>query len=132
MIDENNHVTLIDFGICSIFKEGELCTDYSGTSCYVAPEIIARKPYDARASDVFALGVILYCLLFGLFPFDNLEIGAKVGDLELVFAENSKVSGGARSLLTSMLRKNPKKRITVEKIMEHPWIKGINFIIPSN
>ena len=42
---------------------------YCGTPSYMAPEIVSKRPYDGRAADIWALGVLLYKLLTGKFPF---------------------------------------------------------------
>ena len=40
-----------------------------GTKTYMAPEIIYNEVYDGKKSDVFSLGVILFIMTLGIFPF---------------------------------------------------------------
>ncbi len=72
LIDSYSRVKIIDFGFSINFynKRGEikmLC----GTPCYMAPELVTKKTkyYDPIFVDSWALGVLLYRLLFGTFPF---------------------------------------------------------------
>merc|ERR1711972_881632 len=58
---------LIDFGLAGDLKNGPLSTP-CGTAHYVAPEVLASKPYDCKA-DMWSLGVIIYMLLCGFPPF---------------------------------------------------------------
>ena len=68
-------VKLIDFGLATNFKDkskDSLMQDKSGTTCYMAPELIAKnkwdKGYDEKV-DLFSLGVILYEVKTGTNPF---------------------------------------------------------------
>ena len=47
--------------------------DYCGTPSYISPEIIEKKGYLARPSDVWALGVLLFYCVAGVFPFKNVS-----------------------------------------------------------
>lgn len=40
-----------------------------GTERYMAPEMIEQKPYKGNTTDIFALGVILFVMVFGVMPF---------------------------------------------------------------
>ena len=42
---------------------------FAGTITYMAPEIINGKSYDGKKADIFSLGVILYYIVIGRFPF---------------------------------------------------------------
>jgi serine/threonine protein kinase len=60
---------LSDFGFAAQYEEGELLSARLGTPTYVAPEIAAGGPYDARVVDVFSLAVCVFALLTGAKPF---------------------------------------------------------------
>lgn len=42
---------------------------HCGTERYMAPEILEGKPYKGNTTDIFALGVILFCMVTGVMPF---------------------------------------------------------------
>ena len=72
MVDENDHIKLIDFGIASDNTARRLTyanfTSTLGTPNYISPEQVKGKRGDGR-SDVYSMGVILYEMLTGKLPF---------------------------------------------------------------
>lgn len=70
LIDENLQLKVSDFGF-STYKNVETLDTYLGTKTYMAPEIIELKEYDGFKADVFSLGVILFIMIQGTFPFSQ-------------------------------------------------------------
>jgi eukaryotic-like serine/threonine-protein kinase len=72
MVDADDHIKLIDFGIASNAGSRRLTfakfTNTMGTPDYISPEQVKGKRGDAR-SDLYALGVMLYEMLTGKVPF---------------------------------------------------------------
>jgi len=124
---ENSEVKLIDFGLSKRFsakKEVEKMHTVVGTPYYVAPEVL-KGNYDISC-DVWSLGVILYVFLCGYPPFEgdnNKEIFRNVLKQRLQFdpAEWGTISDSAKDLVSKMLAKDPKKRISATQCLEHPW-----------
>jgi serine/threonine protein kinase len=125
--DNNYEVKIADFGLATAVTQGEYLFKRCGTPGYVAPEILAYEKYDQKV-DIFSAGVILYILLTGMSPFHGRsynEILIKNKNCEIKF--NIKelgygVSDQAIDLLTKMLAKDPKVRISGRECLEHPWI----------
>lgn len=75
-MDKQQNLKLIDFGLCAKPEggmENPLHTS-CGSPTYAAPELILGQQYLGQEVDVWAMGVILYALLTGCLPFDDLNI----------------------------------------------------------
>ncbi|XP_051056510.1 sperm motility kinase-like [Phodopus roborovskii] len=71
LIDRAGNVKLCDFGLAIQLKEGQMLKKGCGSLHYMAPEILAGKPYDGLAVDMWSLGVVLYVLVTGQFPYEE-------------------------------------------------------------
>ncbi|KAM3371983.1 hypothetical protein ACQJBY_019062 [Aegilops geniculata] len=131
LLDENSNLKVSDFGLSTISEcrrlDGLLHTS-CGTPAYVAPEVINRKGYDGAKADIWSCGVILFVLLAGYLPFQDknlMNMYKKIGKAE--FKCPSWFSSDIRRLLLRILDPNPSTRISIERIMEHPWFrKGLD------
>merc|ERR1711976_552168 len=65
---EDFNAKFIDFGF-SVKGNGSLLNTYCGTPCYMSPEILMKKPYDAIYADIWAMGVLLFRMVTGETPF---------------------------------------------------------------
>lgn len=68
IIDSNLNPFLIDFGFACVGSE-KIISQFCGTPAYMAPEIVRKKPYYGPSADNWALGVLVYKLVTGFFPF---------------------------------------------------------------
>ena len=146
LIDMNNNVKICDFGIGMILStENEELYSHCGTPMYIAPEIILstkNKGYKGFPVDIWSAGIALYIMLSGKLPFNldedfddfdnynnNIKEKNKKLKYEIINKEPKyieKISDEARDLLKGLLNKNPKKRLTCEQILIHPWLSDIN------
>jgi serine/threonine protein kinase len=72
LLDANYDLRLIDYGMAGPIAGRNipgLLTTWKGTPEYMAPEIHANQPYEGVRVDVFALGVTLFTLMCGTYPF---------------------------------------------------------------
>ena len=119
-------IKLIDFGTAKFFIKGKKETKFIGTSYYIAPDVL-KESYDQKC-DVWSCGVIMYILLCGYPPFNgntNTEIYNSIkNNLPYFHGEDWKeITPEAIDLLQNMLNKNPSKRFSAEKCLNHQWFK---------
>jgi len=135
LMDEHLNVKVIDFGLCDLVQMGDLSERFCGSVDYVAPEILAKKPYNSFMSDIFSLGVVLYTLLFAEFPFSASERLAAVQSgrpqPKLNFVDNKFLNCGvselARDLISKMLQPDCTRRLSLEEVRKHSWLKSSLF-----
>ncbi|XP_041716198.1 tribbles homolog 2 isoform X2 [Coregonus clupeaformis] len=94
-----------------------------GCPAYVSPEILnASGSYSGKAADVWSLGVMLYTILVGRYPFHDVEpssLFSKIRRGHFSIPEN--LTPKAKCLIRSILRREPAERLTSREILEHPW-----------
>ncbi|XP_074321272.1 calcium-dependent protein kinase 8-like [Silene latifolia] len=125
---ENSALKAIDFGLSVFFTPGERFSEIVGSPYYMAPEVLKRN-YGPEV-DVWSAGVILYILLCGVPPFwAETEQGVAQAIIRSVvdFKRDPwpKVSDNAKDLVKKMLDPDPKKRLTAEEVLDHPWLQNI-------
>ncbi|XP_047237258.1 death-associated protein kinase 1 isoform X1 [Girardinichthys multiradiatus] len=120
-------IKLIDFGLAHKIDFGNDFKNIFGTPEFVAPEVVNYEPLGLEA-DMWSIGVITYILLSGASPFlgDNKqETLANVSAVDYTFDEEffSSTSALAKDFIKRLLIKDPKKRMTIQDTLQHPWIK---------
>ncbi|XDV23088.1 hypothetical protein PO909_027800 [Leuciscus waleckii] len=125
--EENAKIMISDFGLSKMADHGVMSTA-CGTPGYVAPEVLAQKPY-SKAVDCWSIGVITYILLSGYPPFyeeNETRLFSKIMKAEYAFHSPywDDISESAKDFIRHMLEKNPNKRNTTEQALAHPWIIG--------
>lgn len=98
-----------------------------GSPNYVAPEILTSKVGYGVEVDVWSLGVILYIMLCGYFPFyheNERELYRQIrkGSFDMPAEDWGHVSDAAKDLVNSMLKTDPKLRASATDCLRHPWI----------
>lgn len=123
LLDSTNNIKLIDFGFSSFLEEGTPQTTFCGTPAYAAPEILLGKPYDAAKADMWSLGIVLYSMLVGDFPFKSL-IQIMTGN----YPEPEFVSEECKDLLRGLLTIDSRSRISLDEVRKHRWVCNLNTI----
>ncbi|XP_028396696.1 calcium/calmodulin-dependent protein kinase kinase 2-like isoform X2 [Dendronephthya gigantea] len=138
LLGDDGHVKIADFGVADIFEgEDALLSKSAGSPAFMAPESLqaTRDTYSGKATDVWAMGVTLYCFVFGEIPFkhsNRYSLYELIKTSELKFPENRSLSPGLEDLLLRMLIKDPSNRITIDDMKVHPWLtKGGSEPLPS-
>lgn len=141
MVDDDNNLRVIDFGLAIEYSEEDpemwRCRPPPlGKMQYMSPECCvcktSDKTYDARANDIWCLGVMLFMMLFGVPPFQTPShsdarftycLRDAIPTLVKLWKKEHLASPMAIDLLHKIF-KPEEKRITMEQIMCHPWIRG--------
>uniref|UniRef100_A0A3P8UXB0 Maternal embryonic leucine zipper kinase n=1 Tax=Cynoglossus semilaevis TaxID=244447 RepID=A0A3P8UXB0_CYNSE len=125
LIDEDQNLKLIDFGLCAKPKGGlgsELMT-CCGSPAYAAPELIQGKAYIGSEADVWSMGVLLFALLCGYLPFDDENCMALYRKITRGKYDNPTwLTPGSVLLINQMMQVNPKRRLAVRQLLDHPWV----------
>ncbi|KAJ3024482.1 UNVERIFIED_CONTAM: hypothetical protein HDU68_008133 [Siphonaria sp. JEL0065] len=140
LISNDNVLKIVDFGVSEMFsKQNDMTKKSEGSPAFFAPELCIPNhgEISAKAVDIWAIGVTLYCFVRGQLPFGksggsivemNDDIKNSNPDLS-----NTSLSAQLVDLLCKLLHKNPATRITIDEIREHPWTteSGTNPLLPT-
>ncbi|XP_039116386.1 LOW QUALITY PROTEIN: CBL-interacting protein kinase 24-like [Dioscorea cayenensis subsp. rotundata] len=125
LLDSRGNLKVSDFGLSALSQQGvDLLHTTCGTPNYLAPEVLSHQGYDGSAADIWSCGVILYVLMAGFLPFDEIDLPTlyrKINAAE--FSYPSWFSADAKSLISRILDPNPKTRIRIEEIKESPLVQ---------
>lgn len=118
LLDEEKRIKIIDFGFSVLIEKDKTMSTFCGTPSYMAPELANKKDYNGSEVDVWAMGVVLYAILAGKFPFK----GENDRDLYKKIARGTyqkipDVSAEANALIGRMLRVNPQERPTAAQVI---------------
>lgn len=123
ILGNDNKLKMIDFGLSEFFRNARL-RSMVGTPYYVAPELFSGR-YDQKC-DEWSMGVLLFTMISGVPPFigrtdeDTIE-RVKNGSYNYNSMVWHTVSKPAKELINSLLRKNPKTRITTALALQSSW-----------
>jgi len=140
LLTKQNILKICDFGLA---REGRIFKLFTvpGKFPYMAPEVFAKKEFDGQKADVWSLGVILWCLLTSLalyeIPADSdarfhrLRSG-KQGIKEILTAfQVHGIPEVVIDLLSGMLNVNPSQRLSIQEVLDHPWLRPLASLSPS-
>eukprot|EP00243_Klebsormidium_subtile_P013813 TRINITY_DN9388_c0_g1_i1.p1 TRINITY_DN9388_c0_g1~~TRINITY_DN9388_c0_g1_i1.p1 ORF type:complete len:347 (+),score=92.39 TRINITY_DN9388_c0_g1_i1:560-1600(+) len=114
---------IADFG-WSVHAPNSRRQTLCGTLDYLPPEMVEGREHDAMV-DVWSLGVLLFEFLFGVPPFEaagHSETYKRILRVDLQYPAHPQVSLGAKDLITKLLIKDPKQRMPLQQVLQHPWI----------
>jgi len=122
LLSFDQSLRLSDFGLSQRLHPVEGVTSYCGSPLYMAPEVFSLQPHSEQV-DVWSLGVSLYVMVSGSFPFvantyPDLEEKVLFDDVPFLYG----MSEHLNDLIQSMLRKDPLKRLTIAAVKQHKWV----------
>lgn len=104
----------------------DIMVDHHGVPAYVAPEVLRRVPveYAGKPADIWALGVLLYYLLFGRHPFNDStlpRVFMRICRVSFCIPSGMYASQPARILIHGIFKKEPSERPTAEQLLHLRW-----------
>jgi calcium-dependent protein kinase len=122
------HIKIIDFSTSAKMVKGSEMEESKSNIKFTAPEVLKGKYNETR--DIWSVGVIMYILLTGIYPFDGKDILKIKAEIELCNVnynnENlKKCSNECIDLLKELLNKD-KNRISAQNAIKHIWFKNLN------
>eukprot|EP01025_Chloroclados_australasicus_P040374 TRINITY_DN4213_c0_g1_i5.p1 TRINITY_DN4213_c0_g1~~TRINITY_DN4213_c0_g1_i5.p1 ORF type:complete len:476 (-),score=37.35 TRINITY_DN4213_c0_g1_i5:2311-3738(-) len=125
----DGYVKLIDFGFAFSIKQGKFPKACIGTTEFWAPEVAEKDVLYGTEADVYALGVTIYHLITGRLPDLGKQAnkkGFQSTSVEQMFDtyrhKFKNLPSQAVDLLQKMLRTDPGNRITIDEVVQHPWM----------
>ena len=124
---ENIKIKLIDFGFAIKSNKKEFQKFFCGTLNYMPPEIINKKKYLPYYSDIWSLGVLLYTMIYGRFPFnakDEDSLFDLINEGKLEFPHDIETSDEVKNLIKKIIVVQPDKRASLNEIINNSWFKS--------
>ncbi|XP_031626741.1 serine/threonine-protein kinase 40-like [Contarinia nasturtii] len=119
---QTNKITITNFCLGKyLLNENDLLYDQRGSPAYIAPDVLSGKPYKGKPSDMWALGVVLFMMLYRQFPFFESTPAAlfkKIKAAEYFIPMNCEISKATEGIIKGLLQLNPAKRLTATQVRE--------------
>ena len=122
LIGSDGNLKMADFG-WSVSTSNSRRSTLCGTLDYLPPEMLEGKEHSFSV-DIWALGVLLYEFLTGNAPFEEGERDqtiARIKAVDIHFPDD--FPEGAKDLILKLLQKDPKDRMPLSDVKQHPWIR---------
>jgi serine/threonine protein kinase len=133
LLDIDLNAKLADFGLCHNTSPRALLKTPCGSPCYAAPEILLNLEYDGKMADMWSLGVVLYSMVTGSMPWDHtnpIEMYRQIHECQIEIPDY--LSLPLRTLLTTILVKDPLQRPTIEKVLESSWLAEVKGMVRAS
>lgn len=121
LVGAHQEIKIADFG-WSVHAPTSRRNTLCGTLDYLPPEMVEGREHDEQV-DVWSLGVLLFEFLVGSPPFEAEGHSAtyrRISRVDLVFPKG--VAEDAQDLISKLLQKDPRKRMSLKNIPRHPWV----------
>ncbi|KAL5010586.1 hypothetical protein ScPMuIL_012891 [Solemya velum] len=118
----DRRITITNFCLGKhLMSEKDYLKDQRGSPAYISPDVLSGKPYLGKPSDMWALGVVLFTMLYGQFPFYDTvpqELFRKIKSAEFSVPSDGRVSENTSMVIRKLLVLNPEQRMTASQVLE--------------
>ena len=126
LLTKNNILKIIDFGLSNYNTDDNLLSTPCGSPCYASPEMVSGEKYNGFTSDIWSTGIILYAMIYGYLPFENINnnndlLFQKISECKVDYPRNSSIF--ALDLLKKILVADSNERIKIDNIKKHKFYK---------
>ena len=125
LVIQNDIVKIIDFGFAVKATKSEFQKLFCGTPSYMSPEIVNKQKYIAQYSDIWSMGVLLFSMLYGRFPFRAKEqdvLFEKISNAEVVFPDDVEIDERLKLLFKKIFVIVPTQRPSLKEILNEIMI----------
>ncbi|OMJ89315.1 hypothetical protein SteCoe_8518 [Stentor coeruleus] len=126
VLSQDYMVKIADFGQALRMGSNDTVNKTHGTYQFMSPESVAAKgSFNGKSAEVWALGVTMYSFVYKVLPFDGENLHDLMQSIEnnpVIFPAQPPVTRDIRRILELLLDKNPRSRITLEQLLQDPWL----------
>lgn len=133
LVTRSGTVKIGDFSVSQVVEDdNDELRRSPGTPVFTAPECCLGLTYHGKAADTWAVGVTLYCMILGQYPF----LGETLQDTYDKIVNNplvlpDELNSQLKELLEGLLCKDPAQRMTLDAVANHAWVIGDDGPIPQ-
>lgn len=133
LVTRSGTVKIGDFSVSQVVEDdNDELRRSPGTPVFTAPECCLGLTYHGKAADTWAVGVTLYCMVLGQYPF----LGETLQDTYDKIVNNplvlpDELNSQLKDLLEGLLCKDPAQRMTLDAVANHTWVIGDDGPIPQ-
>ncbi|KZS94451.1 Pkinase-domain-containing protein, partial [Sistotremastrum niveocremeum HHB9708] len=125
LLDRSGNIKICDFGMAAWEGTTGMLQTSCGSPHYASPEVVEGKLYHGSSSDIWSCGVILFALLSGKLPFDDMDTRVLLEKVKRGrYQMPDVIVPEAQDLIARMLEKDVTKRITMSGILAHPFFRS--------
>jgi serine/threonine protein kinase len=132
LLDDASRVKVIDFGL-SNYQTDHLLSTPVGSTCFAAPECFTPHGYDGFKCDAWSCAVVLFVMLTGQFPWTSHNTQQMVDQITSAqYHLPPSFPEEAADLVRRVLVVDANARLSIDGILNHPWLAGVNVPLPSS
>ena len=131
-------VKIADFGQAIQYPDNDLINKTHGTYQFMSPECVAgifylaRGSFSGKAAELWALGVTIYSFIFRALPYEGENLHDLMQNIEnnpyllfrIKFPNSPYISNELKRILERLLDRNSETRITIQQLLQDPWINS--------